>query len=60
VCQATMKSVAGDHIHPGDPKFGWSVYCPSLPCPAQEVAGHGKTEKEAFEIVTDKFRKVRE
>ena len=57
VCEGLMNSAYGDHTHPGDEKFGVSVYCPHLTCPCQEVMGHGKTEKEAFEIVTDKFRK---
>jgi len=55
-----MNSIPGDSVHPGDPKFGCSVYCPSTKCPAQDVSGHGKNEKEAFETVTDKFRKSRD
>lgn len=56
VCQGSLKSSPGDYLHPNDPKFGMYVYCPSLQCPAQEVCGHGKNEKEAFEVVTDKFK----
>jgi len=56
VCQGPMSAEAGDFLHPGDPKFGMYVFCPSLTCPAQEVAGHGRNEKDAFEVVTDKFK----
>lgn len=56
VCQGFLVSQLGNTLHPGDPKFGVGLHCPHVTCPAQEVAGHGKNEKEAFEVVTDKFK----
>jgi len=55
VCSKNLNSSPGDYFHPGDAKFGVTVYCPHLNCSAQEVAGHGKNVKDAFEVVTDKF-----
>jgi uncharacterized Zn finger protein (UPF0148 family) len=56
VCKKPLFSYFGDYMHPNDAKFGTYVVCPHLDCPAQEVAGHGKNEKEAMEVVTDKFK----
>lgn len=56
VCGQSLFSYPGDYMHPNDPKFGMYVVCPHRDCPAQEVAGHGKNEKEAMEVVTDKFK----
>ena len=56
VCAGPMNATDGDTLHPLDPKFGVFVYCPNWQCPAQECMGHGKSEKEAFEIVTQKYK----
>jgi hypothetical protein len=55
VCGCDLTKADGDRFHPNDPKFGAYLYCPSPTCPAQEVCGHGKNVKEAFDIVTSKY-----
>jgi len=57
LCNDNLHSELGSTLHPLDPAFGVSVFCRNLKCPAQEVAGHGKSEKEAFEIVQSKYKK---
>lgn len=52
VCQGEMLVGQGDGA---DPKNGVTIYCPHLSCPAQEVAGHGGNEKEAWQTVQLKF-----
>lgn len=56
LCQAALAVMPGESLHPGDPKYGVSVWCPSSACPAQEVSGHGDNAKEAFEVITHKFK----
>lgn len=31
--------------------------CPSYACPAQEVFGVGRTYKEAYQVILDKYKK---
>jgi hypothetical protein len=57
VCKKEMDMGLGTAVHPGDSKYGVVVYCPHLDCPAQEVSGHGKDEKDAYRIVKEKFVK---
>lgn len=57
ICSGDMTVVPGDVMHPGDPKFGITVFCPVLTCPAQEVSGHGDNAKEAYEVVVHKFQR---
>lgn len=52
VCQGEMASVEGTVLNPKD---GVTLYCPHLSCPAQEVAGHGNNEKDAWTVVQQKF-----
>jgi hypothetical protein len=52
VCKAEMREFPGDALNV---RNGLTVYCASHTCPAQEVSGHGRTAKEAYEIVEDKF-----
>jgi hypothetical protein len=56
VCQGILHSEFGEQIHPLDPNYGVMVFCRNNLCSAQEVMGHGKNEKEAFEIVTARFK----
>lgn len=56
VCKGKLRAFPGDYFHPGDPKFGVKLECPNVDCDAQEVMGHGKNEKEAFEVITDRFK----
>ncbi len=57
VCSGQMRETVGNQVHPGDPKFGVGVLCPSWECPAQEVAGHGHNLASAYEVVLDKFKR---
>ena len=54
LCSAEMSVVNGTSMNAHD---GVTVYCPSKKCPAQEVFGHGKDEKTAWESVLLKFVK---
>jgi hypothetical protein len=53
ICQAKM--VSGPDIT--KLTGGVYVWCPNKECPAQEVFGHGKDEKQAWEVVQQKFVK---
>ncbi len=55
VCQGVLVEQAGNELHPGDETFGMTLYCSSNKCPAQEVSGHGKNVKEAWETIQFKF-----
>lgn len=58
VCGMVLTEVAGESVHPGDRDYGVTLYCSAgypLMCSAQEVAGHGKNAKDAFEVITNKF-----
>jgi len=57
LCSAELVEQVGSSLHPGDAKYGVSLHCPSLQCPAQEVAGHGDSAKLAFEVIQDKFKR---
>jgi hypothetical protein len=54
VCSAEMSVVNGSSMNAHD---GVTVYCPNKLCTAQEVSGHGKDEKSAWEIVILKYVK---
>lgn len=58
VCEAELVSMAGNQLYPGDKNYGVTLWCPSGACPAQEVSGHGDTVKEAFEVITHRFKGV--
>jgi hypothetical protein len=52
-----MIAAYGNQIHQGDANYGVTMYCGELTCSAPDVQGHGKNEKEAYEIVTEKFKR---
>ena len=57
LCDTQLVAQPGDTMHPNDPVFGLTLFCPSLKCPAQEVSGHtikGK-EKDAYNVILAKF-----
>ena len=56
LCSAELVEQVGNVMHPGNAKYGISLHCPSLQCPAQEVAGHGDNAKAAFEVVVAKYK----
>jgi len=57
VCNLFLNSEDGDHLHPNNPDYGVTLFCPSFSCPAQEVFGHANNERNAFEIITQKYGK---
>ena len=55
-----MLEQAGNQPHPGDVKYGVTLYCNFCDCPAHEnVQGHGDNLKGAYEVVTQKYGKKR-
>jgi hypothetical protein len=56
LCQTVLTPLQGDGINPVN---GWYLYCANKSCPAQEVSGHGKTVKDAFEVIGEKFDHVK-
>ncbi len=57
LCNSDLKHSLGNPMHPGDEKFGITLYCENTECPAQEVFGHEKNLKEAYEIIMAKYTK---
>jgi hypothetical protein len=59
VCQGEMHESVNQHpSHPSLPPemaLGITLWCPSRACPAQEVMGHGKNGKEAWEVIQQKY-----
>lgn len=55
LCQQELTELFGESVHPNDIAYGVTLTCKNIQCPAQEVSGHGKSAKEAFGIVQDKF-----
>ena len=55
VCQGKLVEQSGNELHPGDDNYGITLYCSSKQCPAQEVSGHGKNLKDAWEVLQLKF-----
>lgn len=53
MCKGLMNASRGTQ---SDATDGMTVFCPSRECPAQEVVGHAKDEKGAYEIVLLKFK----
>ncbi len=56
MCGAELVESFGNQVFPGDRKHGVTLTCPSYTCPAQEVMGHGDNAKEAFEVITHKYK----
>ena len=57
LCNGKLTSAVGCRGHENDENYGMTLFCPEIKCPAQEVMGHGKTEKDAYEIILEKFVK---
>lgn len=56
LCEKILEYIPGTQINPID---GITIYCPNMECTAYEnVFGHGRNEKEAFEIACHKYRKI--
>lgn len=52
VCKQPMRSQRGHQVDAND---GFTVFCANADCDAQEVSGHGNTEKAAAQIIREKF-----
>ena len=57
LCDAEFVGTDGETMHPGDPNYGRTLACPNTDCPAQEVMGHGDNDKQAFEVIKQKYHK---
>jgi len=53
MCSGSLTLVQGTAMNSKD---GWTLFCPSKACPAQEVMGHGYNAKEAYSVITHKFK----
>lgn len=54
ICDVLLCALDGTRL---DSRDGVTVFCDSKACPAQEVVGHGSKEKDAYEIVKEKYKK---
>ncbi len=59
LCNMELREQVGEKMHPNNPEYGISLDCSSDACPAQEVMGHGKNSKEAYEIIIQKFKNAK-
>lgn len=55
VCNRSLDVQDGNQLHPNDPNYGVTVYCPWRDCSAQEVSGHGTKMESAFRVIVEKF-----
>lgn len=55
LCKSELVGMDGYKGHENDSNYGYSLFCLNIKCPAQEVMGHGKNEKEAYEVIHAKF-----
>lgn len=55
MCKSGLVGMVGCKGHEEDSNWGYSLYCLNKGCSAQEVMGHGKNEKEAYEVIHAKF-----
>lgn len=53
ICDTLMNSFRGGKMPSSG---GVTVFCANLECTAQEVMAHGKNEKDAIEIVKEKYQ----
>lgn len=56
VCTIEMVSHEGQVLNIRD---GVTVWCENVMCNAQEVSGHGKNAKDAYDVVLDKFKRMK-
>ena len=59
ICKSTMSGAYGERMHPGDEKYGYTLFCTNLTCSSQEVFGHSDNEKKAYEVVMAKYGGVK-
>jgi len=54
LCDAALMSQRGHQLSPTE---GVTVYCANPDCPAAEVFGHARNEKEAIEIIKSRYKR---
>jgi hypothetical protein len=54
LCGVPLSKQAGDSLNRAN---GITLFCANLSCPAQEVAGHGDNEFQAFRVIQEKYKK---
>jgi hypothetical protein len=58
-CFEQLTQAFGNQLNPGNEKYGVMLYCekgdPTGRTHPQEVAGHGKTVKDAYDVILAKF-----
>ena len=55
VCNVELIELMGETMHKNNPAFGVTLSCHNTDCSAQEVMGHGKNAKDAWEVIQGKF-----
>lgn len=59
ICDAQLQRIFGNQMFPNNPAYGVTLFCmngdPSGKAHPQEVSGHSKTEKDAYNIILAKF-----
>lgn len=55
ICGIEMDGMEGHKMYPNNKEYGYTLYCLNMGCSAEEVFGHGKNEKEAYEVVMAKY-----
>ena len=57
LCKSELVGMVGCKGHENDSNYGYSLFCLNRECPAEEVMGHGRNDKEAYEVILAKFVK---
>ena len=61
LCKSPLLRQWGDQIHPHNPDYGITIYCPERGCSAAEVFGHGNGRSQenqisnAYKIIMSKY-----
>lgn len=55
LCKSELAGMDGEKMHPNDRNYGYSLFCLNVGCPAQECFGHGRNDKEAYEVILAKY-----
>lgn len=57
ICGTKLSVLPGFNRDKDGNSISTLLSCPSLACPAQEVIGHGRNYKEAYQIILEKYKK---
>lgn len=55
MCNEELTEYLGERMHLGDRAYGITLGCENMECSAQEVIGHGKKAKDAYDVIVAKF-----